>query len=167
MVLQLLPTEVSPAEIKQPTSRIITPQVLSAFMAAGGDFVEAVGYSLASSNHDSSQSSSRSFHTLYYAREVCLYAMQMPNQLTMERTIVAVRALTSQPYTTLTFYAAVACEVLARKIVHASPRDRLAHIMSTRYKYKEDNAEFEDMSSALELAIDQNWFVPHSWMLNS
>lgn len=43
MVLQLLPGEVSPAEIKRPTSRIITPQVVSAFMAAAGDFVEAVG----------------------------------------------------------------------------------------------------------------------------
>lgn len=42
MILQLLPVEVSQAEIKEQTSRIITPQVLSAFMAAAGDFVEAV-----------------------------------------------------------------------------------------------------------------------------
>ena len=62
----------------------------------------------------------------------------------------------------LTSYAAVACEVLARKIVHASPRDRLAHIMSTRYKYKDDDAEFAVTSSALELAIDQEWSVLYS-----
>jgi len=43
MVLQLLPVEVSPAEIKRPTSRIISPQVVSAFMGAAGDFVETVG----------------------------------------------------------------------------------------------------------------------------
>lgn len=45
MVLQLLPAEVPLAQIKQPASRILTPQVSSAFMAAAGDFVEAVRYS--------------------------------------------------------------------------------------------------------------------------
>lgn len=72
MVLQLLPAEVSLAEIKQPASRILTPQVTSTFMAAAGDFVEAVRYSPVSANRDSSRSSSRSFRMPYYAREVCL-----------------------------------------------------------------------------------------------
>ena len=36
--------------------------------------------------------------------------------------------------------------------------------MSTRFKFTEDDAENPVMSSALELAIDQNWFVLHSWM---
>ena len=39
--------------------------------------------------------------------------------------------------------------------------------MSARYKYKEDNADFAVMSSALELAIDQEWSVLHSWVLNN
>ena len=80
----------------------------------------------------------------------------------METTVVVVRALSDQRYTALTAYAAVACEVLATQVVHASPRDRLAHIMSTRYKYQEDGEEFAVTSSALELAIDQNWSVLHS-----
>jgi hypothetical protein len=42
MIMQLLPVEVPPAEIKSPVGRIITPQVLSAFMAAAGDFSEMV-----------------------------------------------------------------------------------------------------------------------------
>jgi hypothetical protein len=88
--------------------------------------------------------------------------MQVRIQPIMETTVVAVRVLSVQLYTAPTSYAAVACEVLARQIVHASPRDRLAHIMSARYKYKEDNAEFAVTSSALELAIDQEWSVLHS-----
>jgi|SRR6266550_5973712 len=43
MVLQLLPVEVPPVEIKTPTSRILSSQVVSAFIAAAGDFVETVG----------------------------------------------------------------------------------------------------------------------------
>jgi len=35
--------------------------------------------------------------------------------------------------------------------------------MSTRYQFTEDGAEHPVMSSALELAIDQNWFVLLSW----
>jgi hypothetical protein len=38
----LLPVEVDPVSINEPTSRIITPQVISAYRAAAGDFGEAV-----------------------------------------------------------------------------------------------------------------------------
>lgn len=42
MTLELLPVEVSPAAINEPTSRVITLQVISAYIAAAGDFHEAV-----------------------------------------------------------------------------------------------------------------------------
>ncbi|KAF8351641.1 calcium activated cation channel [Amanita rubescens] len=124
MVLQLLPVEVSPAEIRRPTSRIISPQVVSAFMGAAGDFVETLPYALLRARglfiHDAN-------------RNPADYGENLGR--------------------------AVACEVLAKSVVHASPRDKLASIMSSRYKFTEDNAEHPVMSSALELAIDQNWFA--------
>jgi hypothetical protein len=42
LTLALLPVEVSPSSINEPTSRIITPQVISAYRAAAGDFRDAV-----------------------------------------------------------------------------------------------------------------------------
>lgn len=42
MTLKLLPVEVPLESISDPTSRIITPQVINAYMAAAGDFMEAV-----------------------------------------------------------------------------------------------------------------------------
>jgi hypothetical protein len=38
----LLPLEVNPQNVNDPTGRIITPSVVSAYMAAAGDLVEAV-----------------------------------------------------------------------------------------------------------------------------
>ena len=40
--MSLLPVEVPPDTISDPTSRIITPQVVKAYIAAAGDVVEAV-----------------------------------------------------------------------------------------------------------------------------
>lgn len=42
MTIELLPVEVDHATIIEPTSRVITPQVISTYMAAAGDFHEAV-----------------------------------------------------------------------------------------------------------------------------
>jgi len=42
LTLELLPVEVDPQSINEPTSRIITPQVIMAYWQAAGDFVEAV-----------------------------------------------------------------------------------------------------------------------------
>lgn len=52
---------------------------------------------------------------------------------------------------------AIACEVLARRIVHLSPSDRLASIMSTRFRHREADGDESELSSALEVAIDSNW----------
>ncbi|KAL1737906.1 hypothetical protein HDZ31DRAFT_17125, partial [Schizophyllum fasciatum] len=51
---------------------------------------------------------------------------------------------------------AIACEVLARRIVHLSPPDRIRVVMSTRFRHLESDGDESDMSSALELAIDTN-----------
>ena len=42
MTLKLLPVEVPPDSISDPMSRIITPQVINAYIEAAGDFMEAV-----------------------------------------------------------------------------------------------------------------------------
>ncbi|KAG6878578.1 hypothetical protein C0993_003033 [Termitomyces sp. T159_Od127] len=42
LTLALLPVEVDAASINASTSRVITPNVISAYKAAAGDFVEAV-----------------------------------------------------------------------------------------------------------------------------
>ena len=41
-MMELLPEEVDPKVINEPTSRIITPLVTKAFIDAAGDFTEAV-----------------------------------------------------------------------------------------------------------------------------
>lgn len=53
---------------------------------------------------------------------------------------------------------AIACEVLARRITHHAPADRLSNIMSTRYQHRQSDGDIE-LSSALELAIDTHWYV--------
>jgi hypothetical protein len=53
---------------------------------------------------------------------------------------------------------AIACEVLARRVVHLSPPDRLNDIMSTRFSHLEWDGERSDLSTALELAIDSHWY---------
>ena len=42
MTLKLLPIEVEQSTLTDPTSRIITPQVISAYKKAAGDFPDAV-----------------------------------------------------------------------------------------------------------------------------
>ncbi|KAK4688082.1 hypothetical protein P7C73_g2044, partial [Tremellales sp. Uapishka_1] len=49
---------------------------------------------------------------------------------------------------------ATACEVLARRIVHNLPVDRLESVMSTRLRYKQLDGDDSPPTSALELAID-------------
>ncbi|KAG5728478.1 Calcium channel YVC1 [Termitomyces sp. T112] len=51
---------------------------------------------------------------------------------------------------------AIACEVLARRIVHLSPPDRLRSIMSSRYQHRQLGGGESDMTSALEVAIDSH-----------
>ncbi|QRV72880.1 ion transport domain-containing protein [Ceratobasidium sp. AG-Ba] len=120
LTLTLLPLEVSVEAITDPTSRIITPAVISAYIEAAGDFGEALPYCLLrarqsfmwDANHD----------TADYGENIA-------------------RAL--------------ACETLARRMLHTVPPDRLDDIMSTRFRHSEWDGDPSALSSALELAIDQ------------
>jgi hypothetical protein len=52
---------------------------------------------------------------------------------------------------------ALACEVLARRIVHQTPRERLAYMMSNRYQTVDWDGDESNLVSALELAVDSHW----------
>ncbi|KAF9076993.1 calcium activated cation channel [Rhodocollybia butyracea] len=51
---------------------------------------------------------------------------------------------------------AIACEVLARRIIHLMPPDRLAAVMATRYTHMNMDDDESDPASALEMAIDSH-----------
>ena len=53
---------------------------------------------------------------------------------------------------------ATACEVLARRIVHLAEPEKIKNIMSNRYLHRQVDGDESEMSSALELAIDQHWY---------
>lgn len=46
------------------------------------------------------------------------------------------------------FLVAIACEVLARRIVHSLSVDRLESVMSTRYRYREEDGDISSPVSA-------------------
>ena len=52
----------------------------------------------------------------------------------------------------------MACEVLARRIIHITESDSIKSVMSMRYKYRQIDGDESEMSNALELAIDQHWY---------
>ncbi|KAG8716244.1 hypothetical protein FRC11_006638 [Ceratobasidium sp. 423] len=120
LTLKLLPLEVEVDIITDPTSRVITPAVISAYIEAAGDFGEALPYCLLrarqsfvwDANHDTAD-----------------YGENMSR--------------------------AMACETLARRVVHTVPPDRLDDIMSCRFRHAEWDGDNSPLSSALELAIDQ------------
>jgi hypothetical protein len=62
---------------------------------------------------------------------------------------------------------AVACEVLARRIVHQSPSEKIKSLMSTRYRHREADGDISEASSALEIAIDTHWLVLCSCLCNT
>ncbi|KAK7470385.1 Calcium channel yvc1 [Stygiomarasmius scandens] len=119
LTLRLLPVEVEPKDLSAPTSMIITPEVISAYMASAGDFVEALPYCL-----------------LRARAEFLWDAAHNPADYDEN------------------YGRAIACEVLARRIVHKMAPDRLNAVMSTRYKHKQIDGDDSDPASALEMAID-------------
>lgn len=52
---------------------------------------------------------------------------------------------------------AVACEVLARRVIHQAPPDRVTPMMSTRFRHREVDGDLSEKASALEMAIDSHW----------
>jgi hypothetical protein len=121
LTLTLLPVEVNEESINDPTSRIITPQVIQAYKAAAGDFIEALPYCLLRARAE------------FMWDAYCDAADYEENH-----------------------NRAIACEVLARRIVHLSPPDRINSIMSTRYRHRQLDGDTSETASALEMAIDSH-----------
>ncbi|KAI6047511.1 hypothetical protein EDC04DRAFT_2864568 [Pisolithus marmoratus] len=121
LTLRLLPVEVDVKSLKVPGSRIITPQVISAYIDAAGDFYNELPYCLLrahagfmwDANHNPAD-----------------YGENLGR--------------------------AVACEVLARRIVHQSPPDKIIPMVTTRYRYRHADGDISVASSALEIAIDNS-----------
>jgi len=82
--------------------------------------------------------------------------MQLTIPLITTRTMVGVSEY-PMFFDTISRVAAIACEVLARRIVHKMAPDRLNAVMSTRYKHKQIDGDDSDPASALEMAIDTHW----------
>ncbi|KAG5342321.1 hypothetical protein C0989_003451 [Termitomyces sp. Mn162] len=138
LTLALLPVEVDPAAINESTGRIITPGVISAYQTAAGDFVEAV----------------------YLFRVAKL--SQLPYCLLRARAEFMWDANHNPADYGENVGRAIACEVLARRIVHLSPPDRLRSIMSSRYQHRQLGGGESDMTSALEVAIDSHWYATYT-----
>ncbi|KAJ9094974.1 hypothetical protein QFC21_005767 [Naganishia friedmannii] len=114
MTYKLLPVEVDVDDITDPTSSIVTPDVIKAYSKCGGDFAEAIPF--------------------------CL----------LRAKATFLRDANRNP---------IACETLARRIVHDLPVDRLESVMSTRYRYREADGDDSSPVSALETAVDQEAII--------
>ncbi|KIJ20360.1 hypothetical protein PAXINDRAFT_166432 [Paxillus involutus ATCC 200175] len=124
LTLRLLPLEVDVKCLNDPTSRIVTPQVISAYIDAAGDFVDALPYCLLRAHSG-------------FIREANRNPADHGENLGR----------------------AVACEVLARRIVHQSPGDKIIPIMTTRYRVRESDGDISEASSALEVSIDNHCII--------
>ncbi|THH28802.1 hypothetical protein EUX98_g5390 [Antrodiella citrinella] len=51
---------------------------------------------------------------------------------------------------------ATACEVLARRVIHRAPPDRITAMMSTRFMHREVDGDESEKVSVLEMAIDSH-----------
>ncbi|KAI0692662.1 calcium activated cation channel [Cytidiella melzeri] len=121
LTLTLLPLQVPLDSISDPTSRVITPHVIEAYIAAAGDLVEALPYALLRARKEFMWDANH--NPADYDENLCR---------------------------------AIACEVLARRIVHVSPPDRITPMLSTRYTHREVDGDKSDKTSALEMAIDSH-----------
>ncbi|EED82653.1 predicted protein [Postia placenta Mad-698-R] len=121
LTLRLLPVEVPLDTIADPTSRVITPQVIDAYIAAAGDFLEVLPYAL-----------------LRARKEFMWDANNNPADFGENSG------------------RAVACEVLARRVIHQAPSEKVVPMMARRFRYTEVDGGMSDKASALELAIDSH-----------
>ncbi|KAM5535497.1 hypothetical protein V8D89_010834 [Ganoderma adspersum] len=121
LTLKLLPLEVPLESISDPTSRVITPQVVNAYIAAAGDFTDALPYCLLRAHKEFIFDANH--NPADYGENECR---------------------------------ATACEVLARRVVHAAPPEKVSTIMCVRYRHKEIDGDISGRTSALETAIDSH-----------
>lgn len=55
------------------------------------------------------------------------------------------------------YFIAIACEVLARRVIHRAAPEKIHTMMSTRFVHREVDGDESDRLSAIELAIDSHW----------
>ncbi|KAK7695377.1 hypothetical protein QCA50_000012 [Cerrena zonata] len=117
----LLPVEVPIDSLNDPTSRVITPQVISSYIAAAGDYLEALPY------------------CLLRARKEFMWDSNH-NPADYDENLGR----------------AIACEVLARRVIHRAAPEKIHTMMSTRFVHREVDGDESDRLSAIELAIDSH-----------
>lgn len=154
LTLTLLPLEVNRESINDPTSRIITPDVISAYTKAAGNLVEAVCVP-SLRRCVNIPSPVVSYPTASFVPVVTSWSGPTVTLQTMERIVDEVCWLYILLFV-ISHFVAIACEVLARRIVHNSPSDRIPAIMSSRYRHRQLDGDIE-FTSAIELAIDSHW----------
>lgn len=103
-----------------------------------------------------------SSHTVSCARVKCSCGTRTTTRQTMARMLPEVRLDPSGRVPTvfptlIERIPASACEILARRILHAMPSERLNVIMATRFRHREWDGDESAVSSALEIAVDQHW----------
>jgi hypothetical protein len=160
LTLALLPVEVDAGSINDPTSRVITPHVIEGYVAAAGDFVEAVCPNILIFVLRCEHDRSNSCPIVCFEPGQSLDGMRTTTSQITVRITDGVSDLFQRGRSMMNRAgkrAAVACEVLARRIVHQAPPDRLGSIMSTRFKHLQADGDESDLASALELAIDTYW----------
>lgn len=160
LTLTLLPLEVPLDTISDSTSRVITPQVIEAYILAAGDLTEVVSRmtsSLTSLNNSDPQLP----YCLLRARKEFMWDANH-NPADYGENLCRGRCRTyiyNQELTAFFPNSATACEVLARRVTHVSPPDRITPMMSTRYTHREIDGDNSEKTSALEMAIDSHWYV--------
>lgn len=94
--------EADAESINDPTSRIITPRVISAYVAAAGDFVEAVC-------------------PLIFCKSASTHILKLPYCLLRARRDFMIEANRNPADYGENHGRAIACEVLARRVVNQAP----------------------------------------------
>lgn len=156
LTLKLLPVEVDTKELTDAASRIISPRTIQTYERAAGDFMEAVC--------DRHPVKMQKLTSLLSYPTACFKLVDPSCGMPTIILRIMMRILDEASVQggcdillDLLLHSAIACEVLARRIVHRMSPERLTVIMSTRYRHLEWDGDQSDLSSALELAIDTNW----------
>ena len=160
LTLKLLPVEVEIKELVTPTSRIISPHVIQTYEHSAGDFQEAVCPISFPPGFVSLRRSVQLPYCLLQARQSFMWdANHNPADYDEFYGRGRSRMIATRNYMLIMSVQAIACEVLARRIVHRLPAERLTTVMSKRYRHLEWDGDQSELQSALELAIDTHWLV--------
>lgn len=114
-----------------------------------------------------------SFHTVCFvlANSLCGTRTTTPRIMTkiMDEVCIALTTSTlfSKTHLHRVLSSAIACEVLARRVLHRAPLDRQNPVMTTRFRHTTWDGDNSDLTSALELAIDTHWSASNCSILRA